>query len=132
MKNYRLETKGISLKGIITCGARAGYSGEKEFSLEEALVFLEDINKARDAHGQVIPSCMIIESTLLGRAGNHEYREQVYKVELSWSPRSGQLGSDEFCEILFQYADQLGLKAQQERMYIEFEETTYVFKRSKK
>ncbi|MFC1697705.1 hypothetical protein ACFL1H_05205 [Nanoarchaeota archaeon] len=129
MKNYKLESEGPVLAGIIYCGARIGYEDNKEYSMEEIFDLLDSINEERESQKLPIPSCMINETFLLGRTGYGSYHEKVYCCKFSWSPRSGEISSEKFKEVLYQYADQLGNSFKQERMYIEFEGRVEGFKK---
>jgi len=44
MNNYRLEARGLSLKGKVICGSEAGYESVRKFEFEEAEVFLREVN----------------------------------------------------------------------------------------
>ena len=130
MNNYSLETKGKTLKGIIICGAREGYTGTKENSLDEVLDALDDINQARKKNELPIPSCMVSEAILIGRSQEEKYREKVYKFEFSWSPRAKPTTETIFHEALVQYVNALGSKLKQERVYLEFDGKTWAYKQN--
>ena len=126
MNKYIEEAAENTLKGIVTCGARAGYEGNKQFSLDDVIDFV-----AR-AHEQVptpIP-CIIREGTLMRRTDTTEYKEKIYTLEFLWSPRKAPLENDVFYARLLHYAQMLGTQMQQERVYVEFEGKTIVLKKT--
>ncbi len=130
MTFYNQEARGASLKGIITCGAQAGYDSEKEFSLEKTIKFLTEINQKRGERKDITIPCIVKEGTLIGRSGGSVYRERVYQLEFSWSPRNSTIPPETFRDALFSYADELGQRMEQQRMYVEFDGGTYVLKKS--
>ncbi len=129
MDNYRLEAEINTLKGTIICGSREGYSGNIEHSLEEVLSIIDEINVGRVQRRLPISNIMINEVMLIGRSGDAKYHEKVYKIELSWSPRAEPIKVDTFREVLHQYADELGVRLKQERVYLDFDGMTYAYKR---
>ena len=129
MIKYKSEAMKPSLKGLITCGSRCGYEGKKEFTLEETLSILEEANETIiDSGYQPIP-CIVREGMLVGRTTDNCYREGVFMMEFSWSPRASEIASDRFYETLLTYANILGCEMQQERVYIEFNNMTEVLKK---
>lgn len=128
MRFYKQEARGATLKGIITCGAQAGYESGKEFSLEQTIGFINDINEDRNGRKEITLPCIVKEGTLIGRSGDSDYRERVYQLEFSWSPRYSAIPSETFRDALLSYADELGQRMEQQRMYVEFENETYVLK----
>ncbi|MBI2102239.1 hypothetical protein HYT55_00225 [Candidatus Woesearchaeota archaeon] len=130
MRFYQREARGATLKGIITCGARVGYEDGREFDLEETISVLNEINRERSESGAMTLPCIIKEGTLIGRSADSDYREQIYQLEFSWSPRYKEIPRDTFREALLAYADELGQRMEQQRMYVEFDGETTVLKRS--
>ncbi len=128
MKFYHQEARGPTLKGIITCGARAGYDGGQEFNLEQTIGFLNDINGERSGRREITIPCIVKEGTLIGRWSDSDYRERVYQLEFSWSPRYTAIPKETFRDALLSYADELGQRMEQQRMYVEFEDETFVLK----
>lgn len=130
MDNYNLEKSSRSLTGKIICGSRCGYDSDKEFGLEETLALIEETNKEISDEGLTTIPCIVQEGTLIGRASTENYREQVYTLNFSHSPRLNPIKSDTFYNTLLLYADKLGNKMQQTRMYIEFNGNTTILKKS--
>src|SRR3989338_3763213 len=87
MKYYTEGAVGKSLRGIIVCGSRIGYEGSREYNLEQALSFLDDINQEITAEGLSPIPCIVIDGILVGRSDAGSYHENVYKFNFSWSPR---------------------------------------------
>lgn len=132
MTQYVKEAVAISLKGSITCGSRCGYEGNKGLTLEETINILERVNREiADAGSQSIP-CIVREGVLVGRTDTQNYREIVYTMEFSWSPRAKPMKRDTFYEKLLEYADKLGQAMEQERIYVEFDGKTEVLKKRNK
>src|SRR3989344_8770351 len=114
MDHYTQESSGKSLKGVIICGSKAGYEGNKTFSLEQTLTFLEQINVEIANSGLSPIPCIVVEGTLVGRSTSGLYRERAYTLNFSWSPRIPAPPKDEFYNTLLEYACQLGSKMEQE------------------
>ena len=125
MDQYLEEAARNTLKGVVTCGARAGYEGSKLFSLEDVIDFVAS------AHEQIPTSipCIIREGTLVGRTDTTQYREKTYTFEFSWSPRRVPPENEVFYAVLLKYAHLLGISMQQERVYVEFEGKTRILKK---
>lgn len=126
---YKQEAIGKTLKATLTLGAREGYDGQKEYTLQEV------IEKVNDAHteiqrGGISPlNCMISESHLVGRSGDSSYQEKLFLLNFAWSPRAGEPNKNKFFETIKSYAFRLGDKMKQQRVYLEFDGSTLVFKR---
>ncbi len=129
MDNYVRETSGPILTAIITCGSKVGYGGDTVFSLDDIAAAVDEINKERNQRQERTFGCIIEQGILVGRTGETDYRETVYKLAFSWSPRSKQIHSAEFLKAIEEYTDALGLQLQQERMYIEFQGERRVYKK---
>jgi len=129
MRFYNQEARSLSLKGVITCGSKAGYDNGQEFSLEQTIGFLNGINEERSERKEITIPCIVREGTLVGRSTDSDYRERVYQLEFSWSPRSKAIPPETFRDALLSYADELGQRMGQQRMYVEFENETYVIKK---
>jgi len=130
MKQYNREAIASSLTGSITCGSRCGYEGTKRFSLEETLDFLDGINKTISDGGlQPIP-CIVHEGVLVGRASTASYRETVFTMDFSWSPRAPEMEKNTFYKTLITYANRLGIEMKQERVYVKFDGKTEVLKKA--
>ncbi len=130
MSSYSLEVKKKTLKGIIICGAREGYIGNREHSLSDVLGMVDGINKDRKSKDLPIPSCMVSEAILMGRSRDEDYRERIYKFDFSLSPRAKPATVDTFYDTLVQYVDALGSQLKQVRVYLEFDGDTYVFSKN--
>ncbi len=128
MRFYHQEARGPTLNGIITCGSQAGYESGQEFSLEQTIGFLNEINGKRSERRETTIPCIVKEGTLIGRSGDSDYRERVYQLEFSWSPRYTAIPKETFRDALLSYADELGQRMKQQRMYVEFEDETFVLK----
>ncbi len=129
MADYNREAMAETLKGLVTCGARCGYDGSKEFTLEEIIDVLDDVNREIvDAGLQSIP-CILREGVLIGRTSTENYHEKVYSMEFSWSPRAKLLERTTFYNTLIEYANRIGQKMKQERVYLEFDGQTEVLKK---
>ncbi len=126
MTDYEVEATRDTLKGIVTCGARAGYQRTKQYQLDDVVDLLAHL------HEEINPSipCIIREGRLVGRVDTSEYVERVYSFEFFWSPRQDPIGKEVFQSTLLHYAQRLGEGMRQERVYIEYEGKTTVLKRS--
>lgn len=122
---YDIEAKGRCLNGRIIVGAKEGYDGKKEYSLEELASFLRQANAKMPIN---IP-CIITSGVLIGRAGDSDYSENVFYIDFSQSPRVERLSREKFLDTLCTYADSLGSAMSQKRVYIDFDEETIVLKR---
>src|SRR3989344_3329689 len=130
MAQYNREAIASSLTGSITCGSRCGYEGSKEFTLEETLDILDGINRnIGDTGLQPIPY-IVREGVLVGRASTDIYREKVFTMDFSWSPRAPEMERNTFYETLIEYANILGTRMEQERVYVEFDGKTEVLKKA--
>ncbi len=129
MDHYTIESSGKSLKGTVICGSTPGYEGGKSLSLEETLALFDDVNEEIVNGGLAPIPCIVTEGTLIGRSDSGLYHEAVYSFNFSWSPRVPSPGEDVFHQTLMQYADRLGNKMEQTRVYVEFEGNTDVLKK---
>jgi hypothetical protein len=126
--NYSSEIKSETLKGIVTLGSREGYDCKCEISLEQMLRFIHEANvEVQTADLPSIP-CIVREGILIGRASETNYQEKVYSLEYLWSPRSKTLPKEQFYNTLIAYADCLGKKTKQNRVYVEFEGMTEILR----
>jgi hypothetical protein len=124
--DYSIEARARTLSGRIILGAREGYDGDREFSLEELANFLREANKEIES----IP-CIIAPGLLVGRSGNSDYSERVFYLNFSQSPRTARpLLSKRFMDILIEYGNFLGNSMKQERVYIDFNGETIVLRRN--
>ncbi|MEI6731655.1 MAG: hypothetical protein WCK90_03155 [archaeon] len=124
---YEQEAVAETLNSRVTIGAREGYDGQKEYSLEEVLEKVESING--ELTGDLKPlNCIVSEGHLVGRSGDSTYREKVYCLDFKWSPRSETMGEANFLRMTKEYAFRMGKKMNQERVYIDFKGRTYVLK----
>ncbi len=127
---YETEAKGKTLSGIVTLGSKPGYNSDFTYHLNDIVYQLSTINKVRSTAQELVIPCIVQEGTLVGRAGDDEYVEDVYRCNFSWSPRSIlQIPKDDFHRALRSYASSLGNALQQERVYIEYDGTTEVLKK---
>ena len=131
MNYYDLESSGSSLKGTIICGSTPGYEGGQSFDLEQTLALFDDVNREIVDGGLAPIPCVVTEGTLIGRTDSELYREGVYTFAFSWSSRVPAPSKDIFHQTLIQYADRLGNKMGQTRMYVEFEGNTAVLIKKK-
>ena len=129
MEHYDVEACATTLKGTVTCGSSCGYGGGKEFTLEETLDILDGVNKEIVDDGFSPIPCILREGVLAGRASSESYREKVFSMNFSWSPRVAPMDKTIFYETLLKYANVLGQKMGQERMYLEFDNQTEVLKK---
>jgi hypothetical protein len=130
MRNYDLEASGSSIKGAITCGSEEGYDGGRKFGLAQALGFLDEVNEELSTEGFSPIPCILTEGTLVGRSDSGLYRETVYTLSFSWSPRVPAPDRETFRNTLMEYADRIGSRMGQVRMYVEFEGETSVLKKT--
>jgi len=126
--DYFIEAERETLKGVVICGSNAGYEEIKQFSLEKLLSSLQEANHAISALGLNTIPCIVQEAALIGRSTNTPYRESVYLLNFSWSPRMPELDKAEFYKSLLQYASLIGRKLEQERVYIEFDGKTIILR----
>ena len=131
MNHYDLEHSGPSLKGTIICGSTPGYEGGQSINLEETLALFDGVNQEIVEEGLAPIPCIVTEGTLIGRSDSGLYREGVYTFNFSWSPRVPAPSGDVFQQTLMEYADRLGNKMNQTRMYVEFEGETLVIKKKR-
>ncbi|MBT5021412.1 hypothetical protein HOK51_09675 [Candidatus Woesearchaeota archaeon] len=129
MKHYKFEATEKNLKGTITCGSKVGYEGDSKFDLTQVLDILDQINKELNLEGIASIPCIVVEGELVGRSDLEKYREKIYNLNFAWCPRVPAPSTDDFYETLKQYVNRLGNKMQQERIYVEFEGDTVVYKR---
>ena len=102
------------------------------FSKDDLLITLEGINEERVRVGQRTIACIVTEGTLLGRATESAYREEVYNLDFTWSARLEQISPDTFYNDVCEYAEAVGVQLEQERMYVQFQGRTSVYKRNEK
>ena len=126
MDHYNRESFGPSLKGTIICGSTSGYEGGQGFDLEQTLALFDNVNREIIDNDLAPIPCIVNEGTLIGRTDLGLYREEVYTFAFSWSPRVPAPGKDVFHQTLMEYADRLGNKMVQTRMYVEFDGNTTV------
>ena len=132
MKQYQLEAEQPTLTAKVLCGAKKGYEGDVTFSKDEILSTLDGINQQRVRSGQRTIACIVTEGTLLGRATQSAYREEVYNLDFTWSARVEQIPPKEFYADVCEYVEAIGIKLGQERMYVQFQGRTSVYKRNEK
>ena len=128
--SYEREAIAPSLKGIITCGSASGYENSENVSLEKLLFHIKEINEEFVAERKNIIPCIVRKGNLIGRASDSSYKETIYTIEFSYSPRLMQIQRDTFYETLIEYANRIGNRMQQERIYLEFDCKTEVLKRN--
>jgi hypothetical protein len=129
MMTYDREALSDSLKGRITCGSTKGYRFFQDISIEETVRIIGKIHDEITKKGLEAIPCIISEGRLVGRAETSKYFETVYHIEFSWSPRLIPIERDHFYQILVEYAQRIGDAMSQERIYLEFEGKTEVFKK---
>ncbi|MBI5002332.1 hypothetical protein HZC31_03035 [Candidatus Woesearchaeota archaeon] len=130
MTNYIPEAIGRTIHGIITVGSVAGYEKGRVFSFAETQDIVDKINNGFDNSVWVQIPCMIREEHLVGRTGGSGYREKLYRMTFAWSPRANPISSNSFFESLCEYAFRLGTELSQQRVYLDFDGKTSVFKTS--
>jgi hypothetical protein len=130
---YRLEAMAETLKGIVTCGSREGYTG-RSFGLPRVEKSLDETNVEVARRGLTPLPCIITSGKLVGRSedGGARYTEGVYRLEFALSPRSKKMSKREFQSVLIAYAEGIGSKLKQERVYVEFGGKTSVIRKIKK
>lgn len=132
MDYYSIEKTAESLTGKITCGSKIGYClDSREFNLGWLIQFINETNKEIIDEGSITLPCIIQEGTLIGRANTKDYCEKVYNLNFLHSPRSNPIDSETFYNTLLMYADKIGNKMQQERMYVEFDGNTTIIRNNK-
>ena len=130
MGQYEREANANTLKGFITMGLRPGYrAGAAVLAPQDALGLLSDVNAEMSGSDMTPIPCKCTEGTLVMWSGGQEYREPVVTMEFSWSPRQEPMAPDAFERTLFEYADRLGGRLGQERVYVEFGGRTTVLRR---
>ena len=129
MGDYILEASAPTLVGRLTLGSRAGYEDGKEFSLTDLEDFLHNVNDVFGKSNLWIPIPSIInEGKLVVKTGDSRYGEKVYRLDFALSPRAEPISRNSFYETLCEYGFVLGRILKQQRVYVDFEGTTYVFK----
>lgn len=131
MGRYHIESEGRVLSGKIICGSLVGYTGDKCYSLDDLVNFVDISNVTKPENLPVIP-CILYEGKLVSRSGNQTYVEKVYELNFACSPRIEQPSKESFYRSLIDYAEQIGLNMEQERIYVEFEGKTVVLKNGNK
>ncbi len=121
---YYLEAQRETQTGTIVIGARVGYKGPNTFTLEDVATNLNAINKQI---GYPL-NALINPRELVGRSGDSSYRETVFEIDLSTSPRGRALPREKFLKALEFYVTELGSKMQQERVYLEYDGITRVYR----
>lgn len=128
MASYIQEAIGKTSFAVVTLGAREGYEGSKEYSLDDLLNQIDNLNRLRGTSNLKTLNCIVSESNLIGRAGDSSYREKLYELKFSQSPRTEIIPDGSFFEIVKEYAFALGSSMKQQRVYVDFKDNTYVFK----
>jgi hypothetical protein len=128
--DYSQEAMGPTLSGIITVGSVAGYDNGKNFSLSQAQEAIDKINKKLDSSIFTSIPCMIHEAHLVGRAGGSDYSEKLYKMTFAHSPRLNPISQNTFFETLCEYGFRLGRELEQQRVYVDFNDQTLVFRQT--
>jgi hypothetical protein len=129
MSSYFHEAEASMLSGVITVGATAGYAAEgTTFSLDDTLDIIHDVNKRFDNSIWPLVPSMVREEHLVGRASESKYQEKLYKLTFAWSPRQAALSNNTFFEGLCEYGFKIGREMQQQRVYVDFQGQTHVFK----
>ncbi|MBS3083714.1 hypothetical protein J4423_02835 [Candidatus Pacearchaeota archaeon] len=129
VKNYQKETEAETLKGTITCGSKVGYSGKEKFSLGQITNIVEKTHNEIASKDMKSISCIISNGKLVMNTSKGIYKEEVYLLDFLWSPLSIPIDKKTFYQTLVEYLDLIGTAMRQERMYLDFENKTYVFKR---
>jgi hypothetical protein len=127
-KDYELEANRIALKGTVILGSKMGYTGKGVFVVEDIARVLDEVNVYRVAMGKTAVPCLISEAELVGRTGDAKYQEKVFRLEFSISPRSPPMAQAKFYCALSEYANALGVKLKQTRVYLEFDYDVTVLK----
>ena len=129
MANYEVEAQGNIQNCVITCGARVGYEGDREVSLDEVIVILGAAHKEVAADNILIPiPCIVREGTLVGRSEGMDYTEKVYSFNFARSPRLPEISDEVFEKSIYGYAFRLGEKMGQEKVYLDYKGRTTVFR----
>lgn len=127
-KDYELEASRSVIKGTVILGSKVGYIGKGVFVLTDIAKVLDEVNIYRAATGKTAIPCLISEAELVGRTGDAKYQETVFRLEFSISPRWPAMGQAKFYSALSEYANALGVKLKQTRVYIEFGDEVTVLK----
>ena len=108
-----------------------GYFLEAKRKTQTGILTLEDVVQKVDAVHKKSSQPLngiISQGELVGRSGDSSYRETVFRIALSTSPRSKALSQKDFLNALEVYATELGSDMKQERVYLECNGVTYVYK----
>ncbi len=128
MKNYAMEASRNAMRGTVLLGSRIRYSGKQVFTVKQIAKIVDDINVLRVVTSRETVPCLISESLLVGRTGDAKYQERLFKLEFSISPRWPAMTQARFYRVLSEYANALGVKLKQTRVYIEFDDNIAVLK----
>ena len=128
--SYYVEAQRRTLKAVITVGSRQGYTSIRQFSIDKVVEAVSGISKDIEAHGKRPMSAIITEGMLITRTRIGEYREKVYQVNLAWSPRNQEMLEQEFLHTASEYAQELGKRLKQERVYMDISGDTIVFRQT--
>ena len=128
VSNYYIKEKeGIILKGVITCGSKVGYNGKEEIDYEKIVGILEKSHKSIEDIGMKPIPCVISRGELIMKTNKGNYKEKVYFLNFSSSPRF-PMDKKTFYNTLIEYINIIGYVSKQERIYLEFNNKTIVFK----
>lgn len=130
---YLQEAVGPTLTGVVTVGSRVGYEDDRGDSLLEPRIVLGKINEKFD--GSIWPTipCAVREEGLVGRATglmHQKKQKKQYRLTFSWSPRLASISANKFYDGLCEYGFRLGRELEQEKVYIDFDGNTLVFKQA--
>jgi hypothetical protein len=128
VRHYKKEAERSSINGKITLGAREGYSGKKEYTLNEIIKIIEKIHLEIESSGMAPIPCVVQEGVLNIARKGFSYTEKTYFIFFSWSARYPKISEKKFYDTLLAYSDKLGSKTKQERVYVNFCERETVLK----
>jgi hypothetical protein len=125
--SYEVEAQSRTLRAIVTIGSKPGYEPGRTFTRERVAEVISDISRKIEARGERAVPAIITKGLLVGRASLSDYREKIYQIDFSWSPRRGEMLEGDFLHTASEYAQEIGDALKQTRVYLEVSEETIVF-----
>lgn len=127
---FYLEAHAPALKAIVTVGARPGYDESAvPFSLEHVANIVSASHHEIESAGKRSIPAIISQGTLVGRSTNSDYREGIYSIDFTLSPRVEPMSNDDFWEVVSTYAQIIGRELKQERVYIDYRNKTLILRK---